>query len=63
MLTGSARTFSMEEVNRYAGGRSDPARLAANFAGVINPDDSRNDIVIRGNSPTGVLWKIDGMNH
>ena len=62
MATVSARTFSMEEVNRYAGGRSDPARLAANFAGVINPDDSRNDIVIRGNSPTGVLWKIDGMN-
>ena len=58
----SARTFSMEEVNRYAGGRSDPARLAANFAGVSAPDDSRNDIVIRGNSPTGVLWKIDGMN-
>ena len=52
----------MEEVNRYAGGRSDPARLAANFAGVINPDDSRNDIVIRGNSPTGVLWKIDGIH-
>lgn len=58
----SARTFSMEEVNRYAGGRSDPARLAANFAGVSTPDDSRNDIVIRGNSPTGVLWRIDGMN-
>ncbi len=58
----SARTFSMEEVNRYAGGRSDPARLAANFAGVSAPDDSRNDIVIRGNSPIGVLWRIDGMN-
>jgi CarboxypepD_reg-like domain/TonB-dependent Receptor Plug Domain len=58
----SARTFSMEEVNRYAGGRSDPARLAANFAGVSAPDDSRNDIVIRGNSPVGVLWRIDGMN-
>lgn len=42
----SARTFSMEEVNRYAGGRSDPARLVANFAGVSAPDDSRNDIVI-----------------
>jgi Carboxypeptidase regulatory-like domain/TonB-dependent Receptor Plug Domain len=62
MATVSTRTFSMEEVNRYAGGRSDPARLAANFAGVSTPDDSRNDIVIRGNSPTGVLWKIDGMN-
>lgn len=58
----SARTFSMEEVNRYAGGRSDPARLVANFAGVSAPDDSRNDIVIRGNSPVGVLWRIEGMN-
>lgn len=58
----SARTFSMEEVNRFAGGRSDVARLAANFAGVSTPDDSRNDIVIRGNSPVGVLWRIDGMN-
>lgn len=58
----SARAFSIEEVNRYAGGRSDPARLAANFAGVSAPDDSRNDIVIRGNSPVGVLWRIDGMN-
>ncbi|MCC7521708.1 MAG: TonB-dependent receptor [Flavobacteriaceae bacterium] len=58
----SARTFSIEEVNRYAGGRSDPARLVANFAGVSAPDDSRNDIVIRGNSPVGVLWRINGMN-
>lgn len=62
LATISARTFSMEEVNRYAGGRGDPARLAANFAGVSAPDDSRNDIVIRGNSPVGVLWRIDGMN-
>ncbi len=62
LATVSARTFSMEEVNRYAGGRSDPARLVANFAGVSTPDDSRNDIVIRGNSPIGVLWRIDGMD-
>ena len=62
LSTVSARTFSMEEVNRFAGGRSDPARLAANFAGVSAPDDSRNDIVIRGNSPVGVLWRIDGMD-
>jgi hypothetical protein len=62
MSSVSGRSFSMEEVNRYAGGRSDPSRLAANFAGVSSPDDSRNDIVIRGNSPTGVLWRIEGMN-
>ncbi len=61
MATVSARQFSVEEVNRYAGGRSDVARLASNFAGVSAPDDSRNDIVIRGNSPTGVLWRIEGI--
>ena len=62
MTSVSGRSFSMEEVNRYAGGRSDPSRLAANFAGVSSPDDSRNDIVIRGNSPSGVLWRIEGLN-
>ncbi len=62
LITLSGRSFSMEEVNRYAGGRSDPARMAANFAGVSSPDDSRNDLVIRGNSPVGVLWRIEGLN-
>lgn len=62
LTTVSGRSFSMEDVNRYAGGRSDPARLASNFAGVSSPDDSRNDLVIRGNSPVGVLWRIEGLN-
>lgn len=57
----SARTFSVEEVIRYSGGRNDVARIAASFAGVSAPNDSRNDIVVRGNSPTGLLWKIDGL--
>ncbi|NRB46507.1 MAG: TonB-dependent receptor [Saprospiraceae bacterium] len=61
MATVSARQFSVEEINRYSGGRSDVARLASNFAGVSAPDDSRNDIVIRGNSPTGVLWRLEGI--
>ncbi|MBC8032685.1 MAG: TonB-dependent receptor [Chitinophagaceae bacterium] len=57
----SARQFSVEEVSRYSGGRSDVARLVANFAGVSAPDDSRNDIVIRGNSPVGLQWRIEGI--
>lgn len=61
LATISARTFSVEEVNRYAGGNSDVARLASNFAGVSTANDSRNDIVIRGNSPTGVLWRLEGI--
>lgn len=61
MATVSARQFSLEEVNRFSGGRSDVGRLAANFAGVSAPDDSRNDIVVRGNSPTGLLWRLEGI--
>jgi len=57
----SARQFSVEDVNRFSGGRSDVGRLAANFAGVSAPDDSRNDIVVRGNSPTGLLWQLEGI--
>ncbi len=57
----SARTFSLEEVTRFSGGRNDVARLATSFAGVSAPDDSRNDIVVRGNSPVGLLWRVEGI--
>ncbi|MBL7942521.1 MAG: TonB-dependent receptor [Flavobacteriales bacterium] len=62
MSTISSREFSVEETDRYAGSRGDPARMASNFAGVQGADDSRNDIVIRGNSPQGVLWRMEGVD-
>ena len=61
LATVSTRQFGLEEVTRFSGGRSDVGRLAANFAGVSSPDDSRNDIVVRGNSPTGLLWRLEGI--
>lgn len=61
MSTISSRTFSVEESGRYAGSRNDVSRMASNYAGVTNGDDSRNDIVIRGNSPNGLLWKLEEM--
>jgi len=61
MAKVSARTFSLEEVTRFSGGRNDVARLATNFAGVSSANDSRNDIVVRGNSPTGLLWRVEGL--
>lgn len=61
LSTVSARQFSVDEVTRFSGGRSDVGRLAANFAGVSSPDDSRNDIVVRGNSPAGLLWRLEGV--
>lgn len=61
MAKVSARTFSLEETTRFSGGRNDVARLATSFAGVSAPNDSRNDIVVRGNSPIGLQWKIEGI--
>ena len=62
MAMVSARQFSVDETDRYAGSRGEPARMASNFAGVQGADDSRNDIVIRGNSPSGVLWRLEGVS-
>lgn len=58
----SAQQFSVAETDRYPGSRSDPARMASNFAGVGGADDSRNDIIIRGNSPLGIVWKVEGID-
>lgn len=62
MALASVTSFSVEETDRYAGSRGDPARMAANFAGVQGADDSRNDIVVRGNSPLGILWRVEGID-
>lgn len=58
----SARQFSVDEALRYSGTRNDPSRMVQNFAGVSGTNDARNDIVIRGNSPSGVLWRMDGID-
>lgn len=62
MTTVSARTLSMVEAVKYSGTRSDPSRMAQNFAGVSGASDDRNDIVIRGNSPSGMLWRLEGID-
>ena len=61
MVSVSARAFSVEESERYAGSRGDPARMSSNFAGCLGVDDSRNDIVVRGNSPLSVIYVVEGV--
>ncbi|MCK4990608.1 MAG: carboxypeptidase regulatory-like domain-containing protein, partial [Bacteroidales bacterium] len=57
----SARSFTVEETEKYAGSWGDPARMAANFAGVFTNSDIYNFIVIRGNSPNGLIWRMEGI--
>ena len=57
----SAIALNPETVARYSGGRSNVARMAGNFAGIGVTDDYQNNLVVRGNSPTGLLWRLDGV--
>jgi len=61
MAMVSARQLATEDASRYAAGYYDPARMASVFAGVMAASDTRNSIVIRGNSPLGLLWKLEGI--
>jgi len=57
----SARSFTVEETERYPGSWGDPARMASNYAGVFPNGDIYNYIVIRGNSPHGLIWQMEGV--
>lgn len=61
MAMVSAKPFNAEETKRYAATIGDPARMAQVFAGVSGTDDASNEIVIRGNSPNWLLWKLEGV--
>ena len=62
MSSLSARSFSVEETQRYAAAVFDPARMAQNFAGVVSAGfDMSNEIIIRGNSPRYMLWRLEGI--
>lgn len=57
----STRAFSVEETQKFAAAVNDPARMASSFAGVVQTSDGNNNISIRGNSPNGLLWRMEGV--
>ncbi|GAB5555079.1 MAG: carboxypeptidase-like regulatory domain-containing protein [Saprospiraceae bacterium] len=61
MALVSARAITMEEMNRLATGFNDPALITANFAGVTNAGSGGNDIIVRGNSPKYLQWRLEGV--
>lgn len=58
----SVQTITVEETRRFPATFYDPARLAAAFAGVVNDNDQANGLVIRGNSPNGLSWRLEGVD-
>lgn len=57
----SYRNLNYEEVRRSPGAREDVSRMVQNLPGVAPTTDDRNDLVIRGGSPTEVLYMVDNI--
>lgn len=62
MSVTGGRSFSVEECRRYAGGLDDPARMASNFAGCGSVGPGSNALVVRGNAPSFVSWRLEGID-
>ena len=61
LVTVSGRSFSAYEVENVPGSINDISRVAVSFPGVVSPNDGQNHIVIRGNSPKGLQWRMEGI--
>ncbi len=61
MVTVSAQRVTIESTARVAAGINDPSRVVQSYAGVAVEDDENNELVVRGNSPRGMLWRMEGV--
>lgn len=57
----SVQEITIEQTLRYAATYLDPARVATSFAGVAAAHDQANGLVVRGNSPNGMQWRLEGV--
>lgn len=61
MSVVSTRLMNVDETRKYAAGLNDPARIATAYAGVSTQGDA-NNLIIRGNAPNGLLWRLEGID-
>ena len=56
----STHSITLEETKRFTGGMDDPSRVVSSFAGVACTPNGSSDIIVRGNSPKYMQWRLDG---
>lgn len=61
MASVSGQAFTVEETSRYSGSLNDPARMVSGYAGVSGDGEGSNEIIVRGNSPRGIQWRMEGI--
>ena len=58
----SMRSIAPEETQYYPAGGNDFGRSVVSLPGIQPSKDNENDVVIRGNSSTGVVWRLEGVD-
>lgn len=58
----SSVSLPIEKVMRMPANFFDPVRMLTSYPGVIASNDQANNIVVKGNTPTGLLWRLNGMD-
>jgi TonB-dependent Receptor Plug Domain/Carboxypeptidase regulatory-like domain len=58
--TTSYKSLTFEEIRRYPGGLEDIGRVIQSLPGISLSSDGRNDILVRGGSPSENLFIVDG---
>jgi hypothetical protein len=56
------RSLTIEKTLRVPANFLDPVRVATAYPGVIAANDQNNSIIVRGNSPSGLLWRLNGLD-
>jgi len=62
MAMVSVVKVNTEEAGHYAGTLNDVARMVTSYAGVASSPSGTNDIIVRGNSPRGLGWRLEGID-
>lgn len=56
------QTITIEKTLRVPANFFDPVRVLTSYPGVQTTSDQNNTIIVRGNSPSGLLWRINGLD-
>lgn len=56
------QSITIEKALRVPANFFDPVRVMTSYPGVMTANDQNNTIIIRGNSPSGLLWKVNGLD-
>jgi hypothetical protein len=52
----------IEKVLRMPANFFDPVRMLSSYPNVVSANDQANNIIVKGASPSGLLWRLNGMD-